>query len=151
VMKKLWPARTNKVEGPVADLDAIVSDPVPFKFDGEIHVLKPFSVQDYLRYVNAKIQLETKITGGSITPDQLVESYHAVISAVCSTITIAHIRKMQQVQVAALYQLVIDMVTGQVDTGEDKKKRKRIDLYESVRPLSSLSAAENLDGLPKRH
>jgi hypothetical protein len=133
---KLWPARTKHTEGPVADLDAIVADPVDFRFGGKIHTLNPFTVEDYLRYVNAKVSLETEIRSGAITADQLVQSYFKVISAVCTTITIADIKKMQQVQVAALYQLVIDMVTGQVDTGEDKKKRKRIDLYESVRPSS---------------
>ena len=42
-MTKLWPARTNKAECPVADLDAIVAEPVPFKFKGSsISLLKIF-------------------------------------------------------------------------------------------------------------
>ncbi len=152
MLKKLWPARTNKeTEGPVADLDAIVAAPVPFRFKGKVHILKPFSLAEYLKFVGAKNGLEQSMKGGTITPKELAKSYHAVIAAVCDTITVEDILSMEQVQIAALYQLVIDMVTGQVDTGEGKKKRLRVDLYESVQHSSSQNAQENLDGTPKPH
>ena len=150
MIKRLWPARTNKTEGVVADLDAIIADPVPFRFKGRIHKLKPFSLAEYLKFVNAKMMLEQTITGTvQVTAQQLAESYHAVIAAVCDTITVADILSMEQVQVAALYQLVIDMVTGQVDAGDGKKKRMRMDLYASAQHSSSPSAQENLDGAQK--
>ncbi len=146
---KLWPAR-SQVEGPVADLDSIVADPVPFRFKGKIHILKPFSLEEYLKFVNAKGALERSMMGSEkITPQELAKQYHAVIAAVCDTITVEHILSMEQVQVAALYQLVIDMVTGQVETGEGKKKRPRLDLYASVHPLSSPNAPDPSDGAPK--
>ncbi len=151
-MRKLWPARTKHTEGPVADLDAIVADPVDFRFKGKRHRLKPFTLAEYLKFVSAKVVLETAISGTNpVTPRELADSYHRVIASVCDSITVEDIMQMEQVQVAALYQLVIDMVTGQVDTGDGKKKRMRMDLYASVQPSSSPSVPESLDGTPKPH
>lgn len=152
MIRKLWPTRSKHIEGPVQDLDAIVSDPVPFRFQGTIHYLKPFTVAEYLKFVNAQFNLENSLRNGEgLTAETLTVQYHAVISSVCDTITIDHIKSMEQVQVAALYQLVIDMITGMVDMGDGKKKRKRLDIYDSVQPSSSQSAQENLDGPPKPH
>ncbi len=150
MIRKLWPARTKHTEGPVADLDAIVAEPVPFRFKGKIHKLKPFSLTEFLKFVSAKGNLEKAMSGNAvITPQDLAKAYHAVISAVCDTITVADILSMEQVQVAALYQLVIDMVTGQVDAGDGKKKRMRVDLYNSA-PRSSLpNVPESSDGAQK--
>jgi hypothetical protein len=123
MIRKLWPARTKALEeAPVADLDAIVAEPVPFRSKGKVHYLKPFSLAEFLKFVNAKGNLEKAMTGSALTPEHLAHAYHAVIAAVCDTITVDDILSMEQVQVAALYQLVIDMVTGQVDSGDGKKK-----------------------------
>lgn len=147
MISKLWPARTQKAEGPVADLDAIVAEAVTFRFKGKIHKLKPFSLAEFLKFVNAKAGLERSMTGeGAVTAEHLAQQYHAVIASVCDTITVSDIMDMEQVQVAALYQLVIDMVTGQVDMGDGKKKRMRMDLYDSERRSSSPSVPESLDG-----
>lgn len=150
MIKKLWPSRTKHIDGPVADLDAIVAVPVPFRFKGKIHELKPFSLAEFFKFMNAKVSLENVLTGAAPpTPRDLAKQYHGVVSAVCDTITVEDILSMEQVQIAALYQLIIDMVTGQVDLGEGKKKRLRLDLYDSGQPLSLPNAPENSDGPPK--
>ncbi len=150
MMSKLWPSRTKHAEGVVADLDAIIAEPVPFKFRGKMHKLKPFSLAEYLKFVNAKMSLEQSMSSTDpLTAEQLATAYHAVIASVCDTITVKDIMSMEQVQVAALYQLVIDMVTGQVDVGDGKKKRMRMDLYASAPHSSSPNAPESLDGAQK--
>lgn len=123
---KLWPARTkSKVDVPVTDLDAIVSESVPFRFQGRIHELKPISLAEYLKFLNAMTEMnaafQDKEAATPMTARDLAAKYHAVISAVCDSITLDDVMKMEQAQVAALYQLVIDQVTGQVDQGDGKK------------------------------
>lgn len=137
---KLWPARSQHImpEGPVADLDAIVAEPVPFRFHGKIHYLKPVNLDDFLKFTNYQASLinALKDDAAGLTPLQLATKYHNVISSLCDSITIEDIMSMEQVQIAALYQLIMDMVLGQVDTGDGKKKRQKISLYESVQPSS---------------
>lgn len=135
---KLWPTRTAHQDDPIADLDAIVCDPVPFRFNGKIHVLKPIELGDFLRFTNAQSVLMRAASNDEapITPKELAQKFHSVFSSVCETITIDDVMRMSQVQVAALYQLVIDMVTGQVETGDGKKKRQKIPIYDIARASS---------------
>lgn len=145
---KIWPARSNANDGPVADLDAIVAEPVSFRFKGKVHTLKPFSLAEFLKFTNAQSALMSllKEEETMITTNDLAERYHKVIGSVCPSITVGDILSMEQVQVAALYQLVIDMVTGQVDQGDGKKKRMKLQIYDSVEPSSSRSALGNSVG-----
>lgn len=152
---KIWPTRTKHVDTePVTDLDAIIAEPVSFRYKGKIHTLRPMRLDEFLKFTNAQANLmgSLKDTANPMTAKALAKKYHEVVFSVCETITIDDILGMEQVQVAALYQLVIDLVTGQVKTGDDsKKKRQKIPLYESVQPLSSPSAPESLVGQPPKH
>jgi len=153
---KLWPARTNATklpDGPVTDLDAIIAEPVPFRFRGKIHILEPIQLMDFLRFANAHAELQNSMQSkDKLSVEVLADKMLAVFQSVCKTITLEDLMKMEQVQVAALYQLVLDMVSGQVDmTGEGKKKRQKINLYDSVQPLSSPSAPPPSDGPQKPH
>lgn len=153
---KLWPTRTKATQniGPVADLDAIISEPVPFRFKGRIHYLKPMQLDEFLKFSNAQSTLIAALNATAeddkekrLSGKRLAGMYHAIVASVCDTITLDDILSMEQAQVAALYQLVIDLVTGQVDpTGEGKKKRQKLNLYESALPLSSPNAPVNLGG-----
>lgn len=148
---KLWGRQRiqNTHPGPIMDLDAIVAEPVHFRFKGKTHTLKPIELQAFLKFTNAQSSLTKNISPDSavMTPLELAKKYHAVINSICDTISVDDIMSMEQVQVAALYQLVIDMVTGQVDLGDDsKKKRQKIPLYDIVRGLSSQNAPANSDG-----
>lgn len=146
---KLWPSRTKaKNVDPVTDLDAIISEPVPFRFKGKTHFLKPVTVAEFLKFANANPKLLNGITEPDLTAQILAERYFDVISSVCDTITLKDIQSMEQAQVAALYQLVLDMVTGQVDMGDGKKKRKKVDLYDTA-ARSSLPNAGSTSGGPQ--
>lgn len=137
MLKRLLPTRTQATPpGPIADLDAIVAEAVPFKFQGKVHFIKPITLREFLRFTQANaVFLERLKSETAMTADQLASEYEAVIQSVCDTITKRHILEMEQAQVAALYQLIIDTVTGQVSTPEEsKKKRMRLPLYNSVPP-----------------
>ena len=145
---KLWPARTKKTAGvPITDLDAIIAEPVYFQLKGKIHELQPMSLESFLKFTNAQAALMNLAKeDGPMTAKSLANKYLSVISSVCSTITIDDILEMEQVQVAALYQLVIDLVTGQVDLGEGKKKRLKIPIYEYAQASSLQNVPESSDG-----
>lgn len=145
---KLWPSRTNaRAVEPVTDLDAIVAEPVPFRFGGKIHFIKPVLLDEFLKFSNAQATFSNKMNDDVLlTPTGLAEQYHKVISSVCDTISLKDVLKMEQAQVAALYQLVLDAVTGQVDTGDGKKKRKKVQIYDSAQRSSLPSAPESSDG-----
>ncbi len=140
-LSHLWPARSRHQDetGPVADLDAIVAEPVPFRFKGRIHTLKVVDLEHFLKFTNAQSAL-MKAAGDQksspMTPRDLAIKYHQVINPLCDTITVDDIMSMEQVQIAALYQLITDMVTGQVDFGDGKKKRQKIPIYDIARASS---------------
>ena len=97
----------------VSDLDALVAEPIAFRFAGEVHEIKPVSTLELLRFTNAFAQLQ-ELNGRSdaITVAELVDAYTSVISSVCPSITRDHVEDMTQAQVAALFQLVMDSVVG---------------------------------------
>lgn len=131
--KKSKRLRALDTSGPIVDLDAISRDPVPFRFEGKTHFISPISVEEFLRFTNANAAFIERLKSEKpLTSDELVESYAGVIGSVCPTIEAAHIARMEQAQVAALYQLVIDTVTGRVKTAEAEKKTARLGIYEQV-------------------
>jgi hypothetical protein len=153
---KLWPARTKAQapkDVPVTDLDAIVAEPVYFKYHGKIHRVEPVTFEDFLKFTNAQSELfSSNRNNEKMTPEQLVARYYSVISSLCKTVSLEDIRSMEQVQIAALYQLIMDMVTGQVKLEDGKKKtRQKIQLYESVERSSLPNAPESSDGQSKQH
>ena len=135
MLSKFLPARAKKQEGPVTDLDAIVAESVSFRFKGKIHTLHPVDMETFLKFTNAQSTLMRTLNGKEnvLTPQALAEKYFEVINPLCSSIQLKDIMDMEQVQIAALYQLIIDMVTGQVPGENDKKKRQKINIYDSVR------------------
>lgn len=158
-MKKFrWPGqKASKQEdvGPVTDLDAIVAEAVPFRFNGKIHEIKPIDLEGFLKFTNAQINLRKKADDGELLDAAiLAKNYHLVISAVCDTVTLNDVKSMSQAQVAALYQLVLDAITGQVESVEDdgtvKKKRMKNPIYDIARQTSLKSAPPTSDGHPDK-
>ncbi len=152
MMSRLWPARTQKMDnGPIADLDAIVAEPISFRFKGKIHTLKPVDLKDFLKFTNAQAALMNAANDPAVkmTAKELAKRYFDVIEPLCHTITIEDVMSMEQVQIAALYQLIIDMVTGQIDMGDGKKKRQKISIYDTAQHSSSQSVQESSGG-PQR-
>lgn len=131
---KFWPTHSKAMAEPVIDLDSITGEPVPFRFNGKIHKLKPISTATFFAYVNAEAAMMVRLKDKEkqLSVDEFCQMYYDVIASVCDTISLKDVRNMEQAKLAALYQLVIDLVTGHANTGDGKKKRKRIDLYEYV-------------------
>lgn len=117
----------------VSDLDALVAEPIAFRFQGKLHEIKPISTLELLRFTNAFAQLQQlNQKSDTISVDELIDAYTSVISSVCPTITREHVKDMTQAQVSALFQLVMDSVVGKAHAqpgigSEDAKKKQSSD------------------------
>lgn len=110
----------------VSDLDALVAEPIAFRFQGKVHEIKPISTLELLKFTNAFAGLQ-ELNGKSdaITVEELVDAYTQVISSVCPSITFEHVKDMTQAQVAALFQLVMDSVVGKAHVQPDSEDAKK--------------------------
>lgn len=105
----------------VADLDALMVEDVPFKLFGKVFKIQPPTTLNFLAFTNELIEVQNFMEKKSVTPAECIERYVALISAVCPEFDKATIEKMQQPQIAALFQLVLDSVRAR-SQGEAKKK-----------------------------
>lgn len=118
---KLWPTRQKHTADLVADLDAMVSEAIAFKLHGKQHIVKPISLEEFLKYTNAYSQIwNSTDEKKKLTNEQFIEMYHQLFSSVCDTITIDDIKRMSQAQVGALFQLISDTVTGKAHVDQKK-------------------------------
>lgn len=118
---KFWPARQKHTADLVADLDAMVSEAIAFKLHGKQHIVKPISLEEFLKYTNAYSQIwNSTDEKKKLTNEQFIEMYHQLFSSVCDTITVDDIKKMSQAQVGALFQLISDTVTGKAHVDQKK-------------------------------
>jgi hypothetical protein len=123
-MKNLRKGSAPSGVEPIADLDALIQAPIPFKCLGRIHYLKPVSTQVFFEVTNALARMSTmKDQAGDLGEDQLLDLYFGLFSAVCDSISRADLKRMSQAQCAALLQLVIDTITGKVHADIEEKKK----------------------------
>jgi len=123
----LRPARTQSVAASnnvVRDLDALLGEPIAFRLHGKVHEMKPLSTQDFLKYTGSMMELLNLKDKSNVTADELIDHYHEMIQAVCKTVERKDIEDMNQQQIGALFQLILDTVSGksQVDAELEKKK-----------------------------
>lgn len=116
-VKKLMPTRQKFTEAAtqaVADLDAMLVEPVSFKLHGKMHLIKPLSVEQFMVLSASLVDIVELQKQNSITPKELIDKYYALISNVCDSVKRSDIEQMSQQQVSALFNLVIETVTGKI-------------------------------------
>lgn len=119
------PSRTKEIgnDNLVSDLDALVQTPVAFRVLGKTHYLKPISTGEFFKVINSLEHLDRmNRMDGKFTDEELLEGYVKLISSVCDTVGKKEILRMEQAQVTALIQLIIDTIAGRTHA-EMKKKR----------------------------
>ncbi len=122
-MKKLWPSRTqSKPSEVIADLDALIADPVSFKMHGKTHTIKPVTTKEFMQFTNAYALFWEMKDKETVTPDELIDRYFDLISPICDSVKREDIANLTQAQVGALFNLVIEVVTAKahVDTAQKK-------------------------------
>lgn len=105
-----------------ADLDALIAEPVAFRFNGETHLIKPVSTKEFFKLTNALARLDELRNAKTVKKDELVEAYSALISGACDTIGRKEVETMTQAQVGALFQLILDCITGKIYARDEEKK-----------------------------
>lgn len=124
---RLRPARPEQHVNVVRDLDSLASDNVGFRFGGKTHILRSIGVGELLQVYEAfgtvfKTAKDSKSTSGDV-----IDAYTELFSSLCDTITRKEVEQMTQAQAAALFQLVLDTVTGSAQA-EGLKKNLTPDL-----------------------
>jgi hypothetical protein len=119
----LKPARHDNIPV-VSDLDSMVAESVPFRFNGKIHYIKPISVLEFYKYTKALSKLVELKDAEKVTGEELVDCYFNLFKAVCDTITHQDIEKMSTAQASALFALTMDCVTGKAQAEQEEQKKK---------------------------
>lgn len=133
----------------LSDLDALISKPVAFVFQGRTHVIKTMSTAVFFKAVEAIAKLD-RLKDKDYSKDDLVNAYLEIFSTVCDTIGRKEIESMTQAQAMALFQLILDSVTGKAQVGEeieppDSFEKKKTESQSTPR-FSALSCVGRLGG-----
>lgn len=117
------PANSNLI----ADLDAMLVEPVHFRFQGKDHVIKPLTVEQFMR-VTADLEriYDLKAIKDKVTPQQLIDIYYDLVHDLCPTVSKKDIEMASQVQIAAMFEMIVQTITGKIFVDTDKKKLPRI-------------------------
>lgn len=109
----LKPARTQHTESvdPIIDLDALIAEPVAFRWQGKTHLVRPMDTKTFFKITNEMSRIQSMI-GKDHSNEQVVEAYARVFGTVCDTITKRDVYNMTQAQVGALFQMIMDCVSG---------------------------------------
>lgn len=116
---KLMPARSANIES-IADLDAMIVEPVSFKLHGKTHVISPLTTQQFLVLSAALNNIYQLKNDGEVTAQVLIDRYYELMHIASKTITKSDIEKMSQYQVSALFELITQTITGKLFS--EKKK-----------------------------
>jgi hypothetical protein len=127
---KLFNFRTGREINPenrivIADLDALMADSVWFKWEGRLHEIRPMNLKSFMRVMNKYADLLNGKTKSDTTTEELYTLYGHFFSEVCPTIGPAEVAKMSVPQVAALFNYVVNTITGKAQA-EDAEKKKNL-------------------------
>ncbi|NDD53821.1 hypothetical protein EBZ39_08065 [bacterium] len=117
-------ARQNNIPV-VSDLDAMIAESVPFRFNGKVHHIKPISVIEFYQYTQSLEKLMQLKDAEKVTGDDLVDAYYNLFRTVCETIQHSDIEKMTTAQAGALFALTLDCVTGKAHGSDDEALKKK--------------------------
>lgn len=122
LFKKNKPARTAASDDReiVADLDALVTKSIRFRFLDRVHEIRPVTTGKLLEVYAAFHEIDLLSKRAEISADELMERYHQLFHSVCETIDLDAVGKMTQQQSAALFGLILEAVTGKVVSSEKK-------------------------------
>lgn len=107
----------------VTDLDALVSRSVAFRFQGETFEIKPLTTGETLAAYNAFSKVDELAKKSRITGPEILDAYEAIFTTVCPSFKRRHLEKLMPSQLAALFNLVLETVTGRVYSREELQKK----------------------------
>ena len=105
----------------IADLDALIAEPVNFKWQGKKHTIKPFSQKQFLMAMNSYSKILNATKENKLTYEEQLDLYADLFGQCCDTITRKDVELMTSAQIVALMTLITETVTGKIH-GDSKKK-----------------------------
>lgn len=121
----LWKSKDTRHV--VADLDKILVDPVYFVWRKKQRKIKPIDVEHLLRVSEALARLDflrqSPDAVKQLTTKDLLDAYHDVIKSVCDDIPRKELDEVNLVQLGAMIQLIMDSMTGKINSSEKKNKQ----------------------------
>jgi hypothetical protein len=97
----------------VADLDAILVEPVCFVLHGSEHIIRPLTTEQFFRLTSEYTKLLEIQRSDKIDTSDLIDKYYGFVSTVCDSVSRKDIENMTQQQVGALLNLIIGILTGE--------------------------------------
>jgi hypothetical protein len=116
------PAREAATKNVVADLDKLIAEPVAFRFNGKAHLIKPITTAEFFKITSELAKMDALRKKDTIDNVELIDAYVGLLTAACDTLKREDIENMTQAQVGALFQLVLDCVTGRSFGASEEKK-----------------------------
>lgn len=110
----------------VVDLDRILVEAVSFQFDGRVYEIKPLTTAEFLKVSQRLAVMDSLRVKKQITDQELIDAYAAFFNSMCHAITKKTVAKMTPQQAAALFQLMVDCVTGKAYSDPDTEKKKPV-------------------------
>jgi hypothetical protein len=103
---------TKKGSIKVMDLDNLLARDLEVILHGKVHTLNHIKVNEWLEAIAAETELVSLKDKDGLSPEDLINAYHNYISKVCKTITKEDLMKCSQQQIAGLWQLCRDFLSG---------------------------------------
>lgn len=124
VLEKLKPARSRTQEDfeIIADIDAVITKPIGFRLHGRSHKIRPVTTREFMEWSSALAHLWNLKKKEDVQDEEIWKAYYNVIHTLCETITLEDIQKCEPSQIAAIYGVLLDHVTGRIQREDEKKK-----------------------------
>jgi hypothetical protein len=107
----------------VADLDRIISKSVAIILNGKKHIIRPITSAQFFLYA-AELAKLNDILPGNPSKKEIIDQCFAVVSQICPSLTHEDVRTASDAQMAGLYRVIIDAVTGYRYPDNEKKNMK---------------------------
>lgn len=105
----------NKEVEVIADLDAMLAQPVAFTLLGKRHIIEPITTQQALVFSNEYVSFQDLMNKDSkLTPDEIIDGYLRLVSSVVPSIAKSDIENAAESQLQALFVLIIETFTGKI-------------------------------------
>lgn len=105
----------------ICDLDAILSKTVAFKYNGKIYEIPPLTFQEFIRATNALAEIDILRKKEGLDEAQVLSAYDKIFSIVCPSFDRVILNTMGNQQIAALFNLVIEVIMGKATLEVEKK------------------------------
>lgn len=106
------PKKTEKPIVMVADLDRLESHSVGFRLHGKTHIIRPVKVKEFYATIAKLASFAELQKSEKLTDDELNTRYLELIQMLCDTVTLKDIQDCSRPQIAGLFQLIVDSITG---------------------------------------